>query len=131
MKKVRLGEFDSSFTNATLEEMAARVQERGRQTDQRNYAILLILFLLIGVAVAIGSYLYGGWVTAAVQAAWQVTAALWHLQWWEAVSIFFAYKISFLILGIVIGFVLFLLITFQVFETLVGLVWDTITSFFN
>ena len=131
MKKVRRGEFDSSFTNASLEEMAERVQQRGRQTDRRNYVIILIFLLLLGIGIAIGAYFYGDWVMATIGAAWQVTLALWNLQWWQAVTIFFAYKLSFLILGVVIGFVLFLFITFQVVETLADLVWDTITSLFN
>jgi len=131
MKKVRRGEFDPSFTNASLEEMAERVQQRGRQTDRRNYVIILIFLLLLGIGIALGTYFYGDWVMATVGAAWQVTLALWNLQWWEAITIFFAYKLSFLILGVVIGFVLFLFITFQVVETLVDLVWDTIASLFN
>jgi hypothetical protein len=131
MKKVRRGEFDPSFTNAPLEEMAARVQQRGRQTARRNYVIILIFLLLLGIGIALGAYFYGDWVMATVGAAWQVTAALWNLQWWEAISILFAYKLSFLILGVVIGFVLFLFITFQVVETLVDLIGDMIASLFN
>lgn len=130
-RKIRRGEFDPSFANATLEEMAARVQRQERLTDRRNYVILLIFFLLLGSVTAISAYFYGHWVMETVGAAWQVALAVWHLEWWQALSLLFAYKLSFLILGIIIGFGIFLFVTLQIGELLVDLIWDLITSLFD
>jgi hypothetical protein len=131
MKRTRHGEFDPSFTNATLEEMAARIKQREQQTNRKNYIILLIFFLLLGSGVAVGAYFYGHWVMETVRAAGHLFAAIWHLEWWQAISLLLEYKLSFLILGIVIGFGLFLFITLQIGEMLVDLIGDLISSLFN
>ncbi|MEZ4727868.1 MAG: hypothetical protein R3E79_12130 [Caldilineaceae bacterium] len=62
---------------------------------------------------AISAYFYGHWVMETVGAAWQVALAVWHLEWWQALSLLFAYKLSFLILGIIIGFGIFYLLPFR------------------
>lgn len=131
MKRTRHGEFDPNFTNATLEEMAARIRQREQQTNRRNYIILLFFFLLLGSGVAVGAYFYGDWVVETVRAAWHVAVAIWQLEWWQALSLLFEYKLSFLILGVVVGFGLFLFITLQIGEMLVDLIWDMITSLFD
>jgi len=130
-RKVRRGEFDPSFANASLEEMATRVQQQERLTNRRNYVILLIFFLLLGIATAAGAYFYGHWVMETAGAAWQVVLAVWRLEWWHALSLLFEYKLSFLILGIVIGFGIFLFVALQIGDMLVDLIWDLITSLFD
>ncbi len=130
-KKIRRGEFDASFANATLEEMAERVKQYEQQTNRRNYVILLAFFLLLGVGTALGLYFYGHWVMDTVRAAGSVAWSIWHLEWWQALTILFAYKLSFLILGVVLGFGLFLFITLQIGEILVDMIWDAVTSVFN
>ncbi len=130
-KKMRRGEFDASFANASLEEMAQRVKQYEAQTDRRNYVIILSFFLLLSISIAIGLYFYGHWVLETVQAAGGVVWSMWHLEWWQALAIFFEYKLSFLLLGIVVGFVLFLFITLRIGELIVDTIWDTIHSVFN
>ena len=130
-KKVRRGEFDASFANASLEEMAQRVKQYEAQTERRNYAIILSFLLLLSLSSAIGLYFYGHWVSETVQAAWGVVWSIWHLEWWQALAIFFEYKLSFLLLGIVVGFVFFLFITLRIGEFIVDAIGDAIHSVFN
>ncbi len=130
-KKIRRGEFDASFANATLEEMAARVKQYEQQTDRRNYIILLGFFVLLSISLAFGAYFYGHWVMETVRAAGGMVWSVWHLEWWQALAIFFEYKLSFLILGVVLGFGLFLFITLQIGEILVDMIWDALNGLFN
>lgn len=131
MKKVRHGEFDPSFSNASLEEMAARVQKRDQLTGRRNYVLLLFFFLLLAAIVATGLFFYGGWLTETVGALWQMGSALWRLEWWQAGAILLEYKLSFFLLGILTGVIVALIVVFQVIETLFELIVDGISSLFN
>lgn len=131
MKKVRHGEFDPSFSNASLEEMATRVQKRDQITRRRNYVLLLLFFLLLAVVVGTGLFFYGEWLSETVGALWQMGSALWRLEWWQAGAILFEYKLSFFLFGIIAGVVIALIIVFQVIETLIELVVDGISALFN
>lgn len=131
MKKVRRGEFDPSFSNASLEEMAELVRQRDRITSRRNYTLLLIFFILLGLAVIIGLFFYSHWLTATIGALWQMAAAFWRLEWWQAGAILLEYKFSFFILGLIIGMIVALFIVFQVVETLIDWVWDSLSALFN
>lgn len=131
MKKVRRGEFDPSFSNASLEEMAALVRQRDQLTSRRNYALLVIFFTLLTLTVIIGLFFYGHWLTATIGALSQMLVAFWHLQWWQAGAILLQYKLSFFILGLIIGVIIALFLVFQVVETLIDWVWDNLSSFFN
>jgi hypothetical protein len=66
-----------------------------------------------------------------VGAAWQVVISAWNLEWWQAGTILFEYKLSFFIMGILAGFVLFLFIVLEIGEILFELVWDWVTSWFG
>jgi hypothetical protein len=131
MKKVRHGEFDPSFSNATLEEMAARVQNRDRITSRRNYVLLLIFFLLLTALVVVGLFFYGHWLTETVGALWQMGSALWRLEWWQAGAILLEYKLSFCLFGILAGVVVALVVVFQVIETLLDLMVKGISALFD
>ncbi|MBX3012148.1 MAG: hypothetical protein KF832_11610 [Caldilineaceae bacterium] len=131
MKRVRRGEFDPSFSNASLEEMAARVEAQGRQTDQRNRRLLWGFFLALGLLIAIGVNVYDHWLTATFQALGTLFTAIWHWQWWHAAAIFLEYKLSFFLLGLIAGVIIAFIVAFQIIETLFDLIWDTFTSFFN
>jgi len=131
MKKVRLGEFDEKFSNASLEEMADLVQKRDRITSRRNLVLLLTFFTLLTLAVVVGLFFYGQWLTATVSALWQMGAALWNLEWWQAGAILLEYKLSFFLFGLIVGVIVALFIVFQIVETLFDLVVDGISSLFN
>ncbi|MCE7981312.1 MAG: hypothetical protein DYG89_08990 [Caldilinea sp. CFX5] len=131
MKKVRRGEFDPSFSNASLEEMAELVKKRDQITDRRNKGLLLIFFLLLALTVVISLFFYAHWLTETIGALWQMVAAFWHLKWWQAGAILLEYKLSFFILGMIIGVIVALFIVFQVIETLIDWVWDGLSSLFN
>jgi hypothetical protein len=131
MKKVRHGEFDPSFSNASLEEMAARVQKRDQITGRRNYVLLLIFFLLMTAMVVIGLFFYGEWLTETSGALWQMGAAIWQLEWWQAGAILLENKLSFFLFGLLAGMIIALIIVFQVIETLFELVVDGISALFD
>lgn len=131
MKKVRRGEFDPTFSNASLEEMAALVQKRDQITSRRNYVLLLIFFLLLALVGVVALFFYGNWLTETVGALWQMGSAIWQLEWWQAGAILLEYKLSFFVFGIIIGVIVALFIVFQVIETLFELITDGISSLFN
>lgn len=131
MKRIRRGEFDPSFSNATLEEMAALVQQRGQQTDRRNRLLLLVFFAGLGLVIAIGVNVYDHWLTETFRALGAMLFAIWHWQWWQAAAILLEYKLSFFFLGVIVGVIVALTIALQIIETLFDLVWDTISSFFS
>jgi hypothetical protein len=131
MKRIQRGEFDSRFSNATLEEMAALVKQHERTTNRRNKLLILGFCLLLGLVVAIGVNLYGHWLTETMHASGQVLSALWHWQWWQAAAILLEYKLSFFLLGVIVGVIVALFIVFQVVETLIDLIWDGISSLFS
>lgn len=131
MKKVRHGEFDPTFSNASLEEMATRVQLRDRITSRRNFVLLLIFFICLTLALVVGLFFYGQWLTETVSALWQMGSAIWNLEWWQAGAILFEYKLSFFLFGTIVGVIVALFIVFQVIETLFDLVVDGISSLFN
>lgn len=131
MKKVRRGEFDPNFSNASLEEMAELVRRRDQLTSRRNSALLIIFFALLALAVVIGLFFYGKWLTETIGALWQMVAALWKLEWWQAGAILLEYKLSFFIFGIIVGVIVALFIVFQVVETLIDWIGDTLSSLFN
>lgn len=131
MKKIRRGEFDPNFSNATLEEMAAHVQQRGQQTDRRNKVLLLLFFLLLGFVIAIGVNVYDQWLSETFHALATMASAFWHWQWWQAGAILLEYKLSFFFLGIIVGAIIALIIALQVVETLIDLIGDTVSSLFN
>lgn len=131
MKKVRRGEFDPKFSNASLEEMADLVQKRDQLTGRRNLVLLLIFFILLTLAVVVGLFFYGHWLTETVSALWQMGSAIWNLEWWQAGAILLEYKLSFFLFGIIVGVIVALFIVFQVIETLFDLVVDGISSLFN
>lgn len=131
MKKVRRGEFDPKFSNATLEEMASLVQQQGAKTDRRNRILLLIFLVLLGLFLAIGINVYDHWLVQTIHAFGQMAAAFWHGQWWEAAAILLQYKLSFFFLGMIVGFIIALFIVLQVVETIVDWVQDTLASFFS
>lgn len=131
MKKVRHGEFDPTFSNASLEEMADRVQKRDQITSRRNLVLLLSFFALLALAIVVGLFFYGQWLTETIGALWQMGSAIWNLEWWQAGAILLEYKLSFFLLGMLVGVIVALFIVFQVVETLFDLVVDGISSLFN
>lgn len=131
MKKVRRGEFDPSFSNASLEEMAELVRKRDQLTSRRNYVLLIIFFILLALAVITGLFFYSHWLTETSGAFWQMVTAFWHLEWWQAGAILLQYKLSFFILGLIIGIIVALFIVFQVVETLIDWIGDSLSSIFN
>jgi hypothetical protein len=131
MKKIRRGQFDPSFSNATLEEMAALVQQRGQKTDRRNRIILLLFFVLLVLALGISINVYDHWLVETFHALGQMVSAIWHWQWWEAGAILLQYKLSFFFLGLIFGFIIALFIVLQIVETLIDWVQDTLSSLFS
>lgn len=131
MKKMRRGEFDPSFSNATLEEMAALVQQQGTKTDRRNRILLLVFLVVLILFLAVGINVYDHWLVETVHAFGQMASAFWHGQWWTAGAILFQYKLSFFFLGIIVGFIIALVVVLQVVETIIDWVQDTLASFFS
>ena len=131
MKKVRRGQFDPSFSNATLEEMAALVQQQGDKTDRRNRILLLIFLVVLVLFLAIGINVYDHWLAETFHALGQMASAFWHGQWWAAGAILFQYKLSFFFLGIIVGFIIALVVVLQVVETIIDWIQDTLASFFS
>lgn len=131
MKKVRRGEFDARFSNASLEEMAELVRKRDQLTSRRNSVLLLIFCLLLALALVIGLFFYGHWVRETLGAFGQMVSAVWHLQWWQASAILLQYRLSFFILGLLVGVIVALFIVFQVLETLIDWVGDWLSALFN
>lgn len=131
MKKVRRGEFDPSFSNATLEEMATLVRQQETKTDRRNRILLLIFLVLLVIFLAIGINVYDHWLVETFRALGQMASAFWHGQWWTAGAILLQYKLSFFFLGIIVGFIIALIVVLQVVETIIDWVQDTLASFFS
>ena len=131
MKKVRRGEFDPSFSNATLEEMAALVQQQGAKTDRRNRILLLVFLILLVLFLAIGINVYDHWLVETFHALGQMASAFWHGQWWTAGAILLQYKLSFFFLGLIVGFIIALVVVLQVVETIIDWIQDTLASFFS
>jgi hypothetical protein len=131
MRRIRRGEFDPSFSNATLEEMAARVRAREQLTDRRNHILLLVFFLLLGVTIAIGVNVYDQWLAETFHALGTMASALWQWQWWQAGAILLEYKLSFFFLGLIVGIIVALFIVLQVAETIIDLISDTLSSLFS
>lgn len=131
MKRVRRGEFDPSFSNATLEEMATLVQQQEAKTDRRNRILLLVFLVLLVLFLAIGINVYDHWLAETFHALGQMAAAFWHGQWWAAGAILLQYKLSFFFLGIIVGFIVALFIVLQVVETIIDWVQDTLASLFS
>lgn len=122
---------DPAFMNLTLEEMSARVAARDRQLSRRNGIIVLAFLGLSLLSTLLAFYFYGDWIAETLGAVWQVGAAVGRWEWWQALTIAFQYKLSFFILGIVIGFFVFLFITFQIGEWIVETAWDWLNSLWN
>lgn len=119
------------FMKLSVEEMSAQVRARDETLQKRN-CLLVVLFLFFSVVIfGIGMWFYGGWVMETAGAFWQFAVLIWQFEWWEAGSILFQYRLSFFLMGIFVGFFLFIFIVFQIGEMLLELIWDTITGFFG
>lgn len=119
------------FMKLSVEEMAAKVQQKDAQLGRRNCLILVLFFALFVMSLLVLSWFYGEWFFHTLGAAWQVVQSIWNLQWWQAGAILFEYKLSFFLLGIFAGFLLFLFVAFQIGEMLVDLLWDWLGSLFG
>jgi hypothetical protein len=119
------------FMNLSVDEMAAQINTNTQALDRRNCLILALFFGCALLASVVGFWFYGEWLMETVSAFWQVGVYLWQWEWWLAAQLLFHYKISFFLLGIIVGFALFLFVIFQIGELLVDLLWDAISSLFN
>jgi len=117
--------------NLTLDEMSAHIAARDRALDRRNGFLILGILVFCLVAALIGGFSYGHWFAETFRALWAMGAAFGRLDWWHALIILFEYKLSFLILGILIGFVTFLFVTFQIVDWLFDTAWDWVSSLWN
>jgi len=122
---------DKPFMNLSVEEMSARIQARDQELNRRNCLVLTLLLIAFGLLLLVGAWFYGAWMVETIGALRQLSVLLWNLEWWAAGQILLHYKLSFFVLGIFVGFFLFLFITFQIGEMLFDLIWDWISSFFN
>lgn len=119
------------FMNLTIEEMSARISARDKELDRRNCLLLLILFAVLGIAFLIGAWTYSDWLVETLGAVHLLAGSLWRRELLTAAEILFHYKLSFFVLGVLVGFVIFLVITFQIVETVFDMIWDYVSSFFN
>ena len=119
------------FMNLSVAEMSAAVQEREARLNQRNCLLLLLFFGFCALGLLVGIWFYGGWMVETLAAAWAVLRSLWALQWWQAATLILEYRLSFFLLGIGVGFLIFLFIMLQIGELLIELLWDGITSLFS
>lgn len=131
MKRRRASQSDPPFMNLSLDEMSARIAARDRQLARRNSILILAILGLCVVAALVGAFIYGHWFAETFGAIWRMGAAFGRLDWWHALTILFEYKLSFLILGILIGFVIFLFVTFQIVDWLFDTAWDWVSSLWN
>lgn len=122
---------DKPFMNLTIEEMSARIRTRDQELNRRNCLLLLIMFAVLGFTFLIGAWTYSEWLVETLRAVGQLAGSLWRLEWLAAAEILFHYKLSFFVLGVVVGFAIFLLITFQIIEMIFDLIWDYVSSFFS
>ncbi len=122
---------EQPFMNLSIEEMSARISNRDQELNRRNCLILLVVLGFGVVAFGISAWYYGEWMVETVGALWQLGTLLWRAEWLLAAETLFHYKLSFFLFGIILGFGLFLFITFQIGEMIVDLLWDGITSLFN
>lgn len=122
---------DPAFMNLSLDEMSARIAARDQQLTRRNGAFVLAFLGLLVIGSLLAFYFYGDWIAETLGAAWQVGTAMGRWEWWQAMTIAFQYKLSFFILGIVIGFFVFLFVTFQIGEWIVETAWDWLNSLWN
>ncbi|MCB0063998.1 MAG: hypothetical protein KDE19_17870 [Caldilineaceae bacterium] len=119
------------FMKLSVEEMAAQVQLRDEQLGRRNCLVLVLFFAFFFISISVLSWFYGQWFLTTLSAAWQVLHSIWNLQWWQAAAIVFEYKLSFFLLGIFAGFLLFLFVAFQIGEMLIDFIWDWLGSLFG
>jgi hypothetical protein len=131
MNRPRMKQSDPAFLNLSLDEMSAYVADRDRQLARRNGFIILTLLVLLLIGSLVSAYFYGNWMLETIGAAGQVVHALWRWDWWQALTIAFQYKLSFFVLGIFVGFGVFLFITFQVGEWLIETAWDYLSALWN
>ena len=131
LNKRKVTKPERPFMNLSVEEMAAQINTNTRALERRNYLILAIFFGCALIAMMIGLWFYGEWLIETVGAFWQVGVYLWQWEWWLAAQLFFHYKISFFLLGVIVGFGLFLFVVFQIGEMLLDFLWDTVSAIFN
>lgn len=131
LNKSKKSQPDKPFMNLSVEEMSAQIQARDEKLKRRNCLILVLFFATFAVAIFVGAWFYGAWMLETVGAVGRLVGSLWRLEWLAAGQILFQYKLSFFVLGIFAGFILFLFITFQIGEMLIDLIWEGISSFFS
>lgn len=131
MNRRKAQERDPAFMNLSLDEMSARIAARDQQLTRRNGVLVLVFLGLLLISALFAFYFYGAWMAETLGAAWQVGAAVRRWEWWQALTIAFQYKLSFFILGIVIGFFVFLFVTFQIGEWIVETAWDWLNALWN
>lgn len=127
----QMKEPERPFMNLSVEEMAAKVQQRNVELGRRNCLVLSLFALGLLVATAVCFWFYGTWILHTLSAFGQVLHALWSLEWWRAGALLFEYKLSFFIMGILVGFAVFLFVVLQIGEMLLDLLWDWVGSLFN
>lgn len=127
----QMKETERAFMNLSVEEMAAKVRARDAQLGRRNCLILVLFSLGTLILLAVGFWIYGSWIMETVGAFGRVVSAIANLNWMHAGAILLEYRLSFFLMGILVGFFLFLFIVFQIGEILIDLIWDWVGSLFG
>jgi len=122
---------NEEFINLSLEEMSAHVTAGQRRDRGGSCVVLLLFFLLIAAIIGVGIYYYGPWFTETWNASRQVASSVWNLKFWEAFQLVFAYRVSFLIIGIFVGIVIALFTVFQLGEMILDLAWNIVSAPFS
>jgi len=122
---------DKAFMNISVEEMSAKIQARDQELNRKNCFILILFFVAFVLVILVGAWYYGAWMLETVGAVGQLVGSLWRLEWLAAGQIFLQYKLSFFLLGIFAGFILFLFIVFQIGEILIDLTLEGLSSLFT
>lgn len=119
------------FMNLSVEEMAAKVQQRDAELGRRNCLVLALFAIGLLGAVGVGFWFYGAWIVHTMSAFGQVVLAMWQFEWWRAGALLFEYKLSFFVMGILVGFFVFLFVVLQIGEMLLDLLLDWVGSIFS
>jgi|GEM_PF-1431633 len=122
---------NEEFTNLSVQEMSQHVMAGQKQDKRYGCLILLLFFLAIGAVMGAGVYYYGPWMAETWGAAREVATSLWNLNFWEALTIIFTNRVSFLIMGLFIGIVVTLFVVLQLADILLDMVWDIVSSPFG